>query len=42
MFFLDLASKLSKYMKIKNQAIKLIDSQHPSYKPIYSLETEDL
>ena len=37
-FSLDLASKLRKHTKINNHTIKLVNSQQPSYGPIYSLE----
>ena len=38
----DLASKLSKYTGINNHAIELVNSQQPSYGPIYSLELVEL
>ena len=41
-FSLDLASKLSKYTKINNYNIKLVDGQQLSYKPIYSLGPVEL
>ena len=41
-FFLNLAFKLFKYTGINNHAIKLVDSQQPPYKPIYSLGPVEL
>ena len=38
----NLASKLSKYIKINNHTIKLIDGEQPLYEPIYSLEPIEL
>ena len=42
MSFLDLTSKLSKYTRINNHAIELVDSQQPLYKSIYSLKLIEL
>lgn len=35
-FFLDLASKFFKYIRINNCTIKLVDGKQSSYRPIYS------
>ena len=41
-FFSDLASELPEYTGINNHAIKLVDGQQLSYRPIYSLEPVEL
>ena len=41
-FFPDLASKLPKHTGINDHAIELVNSQQPSYRPIYSLEPIEL
>ena len=41
-FFLDLTSKLSKYTRINNHAIKLVDGEQPPYKSNYSLKLVEL
>ena len=41
-FFPDLASELPKHTGINNYAIKLVNSQQPFYKLIYSLELVEL
>ena len=38
----NLASKLSKHIRINDYAIKLVDGQQPPYKPIYSLKSIEL
>ena len=38
----NLASKLPKHIGINNHAIKLVDYQQPTYKPIYGLESVEL
>ena len=42
MFFSDLASKFFEYTEINNHTIKLVDSQQPPYRPIYSLKPVEL
>ena len=41
-FFPDLVSEFFKHTGISDYAIKLVDSQQPSYKPIYNLELVEL
>ena len=41
-FFSDLVSELFKHTAINNHAIKLVDSQQPPYRPIYSLKLVEL
>ena len=41
-FFLDLTSKLFKYIKINKHTIKLVNGQQTLYRPIYSLEPVEL
>ena len=41
-FSLDLASKLPKHIGINNHTIKLVDSQYPPYRPIYTLGPVEL
>ena len=41
-FSLDLLSQLSKYTRINNYTMKLVDGQQPLYRPIYSLRPVEL
>ena len=41
-FFPDFAFKLPEYTRINDYAIKLVDDEQPSYKPIYSLKLVEL
>ena len=38
----DLASKLPKHTRINDHTIKLVDSQQPSYRPLYNLGSKEL